>query len=180
MADEINNNYDDTLSGLLGTNIPEVDEELLNTMRTLSSPNRSINTENDEDKYSVRLTKENFGLGNVDNTSDLDKPISTATQSALDDKVTAVEGMGLSTNDYTDADKTKLSNIEDEANKTIVDSSLNNSSENPVQNKVLNDIIGGIDSTGNDYIRFKSGIKVYFTNTAPTGNIPDGSIGVGW
>ena len=28
----------------------------------------------------------NLGLGNVDNTSDLDKPISTATQSALDDK----------------------------------------------------------------------------------------------
>jgi hypothetical protein len=178
MTDELNNSYDNTLSGLLGTNIPEVDEELLNTMRTLSSPNRSINNDNDED--SVRLTKENFGLGNVDNTSDLDKPISTATQEALNDKVTAVEGMGLSTNDYTDADKTKLSNIEDEANKTIVDSSLSNSSENPVQNKVLNGIIGGIDSTGNDYIQFKSGIKVYFTNTAPTGTIPDGSIGVGW
>ena len=53
MADEINNSYDNTLSGLLGTNIPEVDEELLNTMRTLFSPNRSINTENDEDKDSI-------------------------------------------------------------------------------------------------------------------------------
>ena len=42
MADKINNNYDNTLSGLLGTNIPEVDEELLNTMRTLFSRNRSI------------------------------------------------------------------------------------------------------------------------------------------
>jgi hypothetical protein len=29
-------------------------------------------------------TKSQVGLGNVDNTSDLDKPISTATQSALD------------------------------------------------------------------------------------------------
>ncbi len=32
----------------------------------------------------VVLTKSNIGLGNVDNTSDLNKPISTATQSALD------------------------------------------------------------------------------------------------
>lgn len=33
------------------------------------------------------VTKEQVGLGSVDNTSDLDKPISTATQTALDDKV---------------------------------------------------------------------------------------------
>lgn len=32
-----------------------------------------------------RVTKAQVGLGNVDNVSDLDKPISTATQSALDD-----------------------------------------------------------------------------------------------
>ena len=32
------------------------------------------------------VTKEQVGLGNVDNTSDLDKPISTATQEALDEK----------------------------------------------------------------------------------------------
>lgn len=35
------------------------------------------------------------------------------------------------------ADRTKLDGIEAEANKTIVDSELNNSSENPVQNKVI-------------------------------------------
>lgn len=33
-----------------------------------------------------------LGLGNVDNTSDLNKPISTATQSALDGKATAAQG----------------------------------------------------------------------------------------
>jgi len=32
------------------------------------------------------VTASQVGLGNVDNTSDLDKPISTATQNALDDK----------------------------------------------------------------------------------------------
>ena len=35
----------------------------------------------------VVLTKSDVGLSNVDNTSDLDKPISTATQTALDGKV---------------------------------------------------------------------------------------------
>lgn len=34
----------------------------------------------------VEQTKTNFGLNNVDNTSDINKPISTATQNALDGK----------------------------------------------------------------------------------------------
>lgn len=38
-------------------------------------------------KGNVNITKENIGLGNVDNTSDSDKPISTAQQTALDQKV---------------------------------------------------------------------------------------------
>ena len=33
----------------------------------------------------INLTRADVGLGNVDNTSDLDKPVSTATQQALDD-----------------------------------------------------------------------------------------------
>lgn len=36
-----------------------------------------------------KVTKEQVGLGNVDNTSDLDKPISKATQAALDQKIGA-------------------------------------------------------------------------------------------
>ena len=66
------------------------------------------------------LTKGDVGLGNVDNTSDADKPISTDTQAALDAKVDAVEGKGLSTNDFTDAYKDKLDGISDEANKVTV------------------------------------------------------------
>jgi hypothetical protein len=55
----------------------------------------------------VNITSANIGLGNVDNTADLDKPVSTAQQSALDDKIDKVTGKGLSTNDYTDAEKQK-------------------------------------------------------------------------
>ena len=58
------------------------------------------------------VTKIQVGLGNVDNTSDLNKPVSTATQTALDGKVDKVGGKGLSTNDYTTTEKSKLAGIE--------------------------------------------------------------------
>lgn len=38
----------------------------------------------------VNITRANLGLENVDNTSDLNKPISTATQAALDAKQDAM------------------------------------------------------------------------------------------
>lgn len=47
-------------------------------------------------------------------------------------------GKQLTTNDYTTAEKTKLSGIEDGANKTIVDTALSSTSTNPVQNKAIN------------------------------------------
>lgn len=56
---------------------------------------------------------------------------------ALSNKVDKVDGMGLSTNDYTDDEKAKLDGIEDGATKTIVDSTLSATSINPVQNKVV-------------------------------------------
>lgn len=56
-------------------------------------------------------TKAEVGLGNVDNTADLDKPISKETQNALNTKVDKVSGKGLSTNDYTTAEKNKLGNL---------------------------------------------------------------------
>ena len=57
-------------------------------------------------------TKGDVGLGNVDNTSDANKPISTATQGALDTKVDKESGKGLSTNDFTNAYQSKLNGIE--------------------------------------------------------------------
>lgn len=56
----------------------------------------------------VTLAKGDVGLGNVDNTSDANKPVSTAQQAALNGKVDKVSGKGLSTNDYTTAEKNKL------------------------------------------------------------------------
>lgn len=58
------------------------------------------------------VTASQVGLENVDNTSDLDKPVSTATQTALSNKVDKITGKGLSTNDFTTAEKSKLDGIE--------------------------------------------------------------------
>ena len=53
----------------------------------------------------VTVSKSDVGLGNVDNTSDLSKPISTATQTALDNKVS------LSGNETVNGIKTFTSEI---------------------------------------------------------------------
>ena len=55
------------------------------------------------------VTKEQVGLGSVDNTADVDKPVSKATQTALEGKVDKVPGSGLISN----AEKEKLNNIPD-------------------------------------------------------------------
>jgi len=55
--------------------------------------------------------KASLGLENVDNTSDANKPVSTAAQTALSNKVDKVTGKELSTNDYTTTEKAKLAAI---------------------------------------------------------------------
>ena len=70
-------------------------------------------------------------------TKDLLKRLYTHIISRLNGKVDKEDGKGLSSNDYTNADKTKLDGIETEANKTVVDSSLSSTSTNPVQNKII-------------------------------------------
>ena len=59
----------------------------------------------------VSISATDLGLGNVQNTSDANKPVSSATQAELDKKVDKVAGKDLSTNDYTTTEKTKLAAI---------------------------------------------------------------------
>lgn len=54
------------------------------------------------------VTKAQLGLNRVDNTADVDKPVSAATQAALDTKVDKVTGKDLSTNDFTNEYKAKV------------------------------------------------------------------------
>lgn len=56
-------------------------------------------------------TATEIGLGQVNNTSDMNKPISTATQAALDGKVDKVSGKQLSTNDYSAEEKSTVAQL---------------------------------------------------------------------
>jgi hypothetical protein len=69
--------------------------------------------------------------------------LSSQVAEELEKKVDKVSGKQLSTNDYTTAEKTKLSGIAEGANKTVVDTALSSSSANPVQNKVINTALAG-------------------------------------
>jgi hypothetical protein len=60
---------------------------------------------------SITALKTSLGIDQVNNTSDANKPLSTATQAALETKVDKVTGKGLSANDYTSAEKSKLAAI---------------------------------------------------------------------
>ena len=74
----------------------------------------------------------------LDNSSE--NPVQNkAIYTALDGKVDKVNGKGLSTEDFTTAEKTKLAGLEN----TTVDSALNATSENPVQNKVVKSALDG-------------------------------------
>ncbi len=86
----------------------------------------------------ITLTPSNLGLGNVDNTSDINKPVSTATQTELFLKVDKVAGKGLSTNDYTTAEQTKLAAI-----------TGTNTGDQDLSGKV--DVVAGKGLSTNDY-----------------------------
>lgn len=53
--------------------------------------------------YKASLSKSDVGLGNVDNTSDLNKPLSTATQSALASKLSLTGGTVTGPTDFEDS-----------------------------------------------------------------------------
>jgi hypothetical protein len=71
------------------------------------------------------ITKTMVGLGNLDNTSDLDKPISTATQSALDNKSDKIIVISSKSESYViqDTDLGKLIEMSSGGTVTITDSS---------------------------------------------------------
>lgn len=64
----------------------------------------------------VSLAKGDVGLGNVDNTSDANKPISNATQAALNDKQSKITANGIlkgdGTGTITAADETEVQLVE--------------------------------------------------------------------
>jgi len=90
--------YDTTNNGVVDNS------ERLNNQLPAFYLSRTNHTGTQDVSTITGLTKASVGLGNVDNTSDLNKPISTATQTALNAKEPTI-ATGLST-DYIAGDKT--------------------------------------------------------------------------
>lgn len=71
----------------LGTNIFKTADGFWDVLAGSPVTGVKGNSETSYRRGNVNITKANVGLGNVDNTSDADKPISTATQTALNGKL---------------------------------------------------------------------------------------------
>jgi hypothetical protein len=86
----------------------------------------------------IDLSKSDVGLGNVDNTSDANKPVSTATQTALDTKTNKLITTNRQTASYTlvlsDADKLVEMNVGSANNLTVP---LNSSVAFPTGTQIL-------------------------------------------
>jgi hypothetical protein len=110
-----------------GTNIKTINSTtLLGSGNIAVEPTITATTSADYyrgDKTFATLNKTAVGLGNVDNTSDANKPVSTATQTALDLKTNKLIVANRQTASYTlvlgDADKLVEMNVASANNLTI-------------------------------------------------------------
>ena len=118
------------------------------------------------------------GIAEGANKTIVDKTINSASENpvqnsavalALMDKVDKVSGKGLSTNDYTTAEKTKLSGIAEGANKTIINNTLTSTSTtealSAAQGKVLDEKISAINTNMEDLGAGDMLKSVYDTNS---------------
>lgn len=82
-------------------------------------------------------------------------------------------GKGLSSNDYTTAEKQKLQGIAEGANKTTVDAALSSTSTNPVQNKIAKaELDKKLDSAEKGVANGVAGLDA--TGKVPTEQLPAG------
>ena len=93
------------------------------------------------------LTKSDVGLGHVDDTADMDKPVSHATATALNGKVDKVQGKDLSTNDYSNADKDKLTGIEAGAQVNKIETIKVNGTAQTITDKAVDIDLSGYKQT---------------------------------
>lgn len=103
----------------------------------------------------VKLNKIEQGLANIDVDITVDSTLTQegeaadakAVGDALVNKVSVVDGKGLSTNDYTTAEKTKLSGIDAGANNTTIDDTLSHTGQ-AADAKATGDAVKGVAKIG--------------------------------
>jgi hypothetical protein len=128
-----------TTAGINATNVQDAVKEINDSIKAITGGGVVTGVKGSaETEYrlgNVNITKANIGLGNVDNTSDANKPISTATQTALNLK----------------EDKSKLKALayKDSVSKTDVGlGNLTNEAQIPLSQKGVAGGVATLDSSG--------------------------------
>lgn len=131
----------------------EIDVKVNNINSQINSLIGSTETTVDLSGY-VTQTEMNTQLANKANTNHSHTSDSIDLEEGGDDDMWMYEygvNRQSSVNGFVYDHEKKLENIDDGANKTVVDSSLSSSSKNPVQNKVVNSALNGKSNTGHDH-----------------------------
>ena len=123
----------------------ELNTSIADAKKAGTDAQTNITSHKNDEANPHNVTKAQVGLDQVDNTSDQDKPVSKATKIELNKKVDIVEGKGLSTEDFTSAEKTKLKDIAEGATRVIVDDTIENST-NAVQNRAVKKALDSLSS----------------------------------
>ena len=162
-----------------------VSEEIADRESSEGIINESISNHISDTNNPHNVTKEQLGLENVDNTSDVNKPISTATQEALDDKadkttvsslrtefdeevrVRAEEDTNIKADLDTKADKSDVETaLDTKADKTTV-SSLSNTLTKEIQDRQAGDNTNA------------TAISTHATNKSNPHNVTKAQVGLG-
>lgn len=152
ITEQVNDRYTKEETNELVSKIPKFTIEVVTSLPTENISTTTVylktgsksDPDNIYDEYIYVNSKwELLGTQKIDLTNFYTKE---ETGDLLNNKVDKVSGKGLSTNDYTTAEKNKLAGIAAGANKTVVDSALSGTSTNPVQNKVVAERIGTIEA----------------------------------
>ena len=159
-----------TIGNQSGTNTGDETTSSIQTKRPL----KTIEGQSLEGAGNIDLQKSDVGLGNVDNTSDANKPVSIATQNALDLKVDKVTGKDLSDENYTLAEKNKLAGIEAGAEvnpnatevKSLYESNANTNAFTDAEKTLLSNF--GIELTvPKEYQIIKNDSTLFWANYDP-------------
>lgn len=123
----------------------ELNTSIADAKKAGTDAQTNITSHKNDETNPHNVTKAQVGLDQVDNTSDQDKPVSKATKIELNKKVDIVEGKGLSTEDFTSVEKTKLEGIAEGATRIIVDDTIKDST-NAVQNRAVKKVLDSLSS----------------------------------
>jgi hypothetical protein len=130
----------------------EVVSVLINGMMQTIGESLAMHEARNDNPHGV--TKEQVGLGNVDNTSDVDKPISTAQQAELDTKLNNAANGGVANNLTTNSSDVALS----AAQGIVLNQKISEMTGGAIENlQALENRVGAVEQEINEAISYIDG-----------------------